>query len=162
MSSNKTILLIGSCGSGKTWVATSIIKELNTINCKLGMIHFCMDEQKQVAILGKYDGSTFQGSDRLSMAVMRDCERLAKFQAAKQIRIIAEGDRFTNRNFIAIMKPIIIKILDDGSNGRTIRGSTQTERQIKSIQSRVSNIVAHYNVANSTEALELIKNIYKL
>ncbi len=67
----KCILLIGACGSGKTWVMKELIRllKLNTPG-RVGMYLFHRNEK--VVVLGKYDGSTFEGSDKLSMAVMRD------------------------------------------------------------------------------------------
>lgn len=156
----KTILLIGACGSGKTWVMLEFIKLLSNIKQgKLNLFRFVIDEQKKIVVLGVYDNTIFQGSDRLSMAVMKDCDHMKKFQDLNDLFIICEGDRFTNKTFIDKFNPVIIKILDDGSKGRKKRNSNQTDRQIKAIQSRVNNIKENYLVNNSTEALELLKKL---
>ena len=153
----KVILLIGACGSGKTWVMKELIRKLklNTLG-RVGMFLFHRDVK--FLVLGKYDGTTFEGSDKLSMAVMRD---LGMFKAAhKDKTVICEGDRFTNRTFVEGVKPTIVVINNDGSEGRKKRQSNQTERQIKSIQSRVNNFVEEfkpkYTVKSSVEALKLI------
>ena len=74
MSTNKAILIIGACGSGKTWVMKQIIaKKQLKLNAKFGMIRFKTD--KELCVLGNYDGQTFEGSDRLSMAEARDFEK---------------------------------------------------------------------------------------
>tara|TARA_R110001592_G_scaffold63631_3_gene195165 strand:+ start:3557 stop:4039 length:483 start_codon:yes stop_codon:yes gene_type:complete len=155
MSINKTILIIGACGSGKTWVMKQIItqKEL-TLNAKFGMIRFKTD--KELAVLGKYDGQTFEGSDRLSMAVARDFEKFKKLADKNNLFIICEGDRFTNRTFIKTFNPYIIKIKDNGEQGRKLRGSNQTERHIRAIQTRVNNITHTVEVENSSEALKRV------
>lgn len=155
----ETILLIGGCGSGKTWVMKQILETLNTKAAKISLFRFNIDEQKKIAILGVYDGSTFEGSDKLSMGIMKDVNLMRKLQLAKQITIICEGDRFTNQTFIKAFNPIIIKIKDTGEKGRKLRKSTQSERQIKSIQTRVNNIEEHHIVEDSNKALELIKKI---
>jgi hypothetical protein len=54
--------------------------------------------------------------------------------------------------------PVIIKISDKGEKGRKLRNSTQSDRHIKAIQTRIHNIKEHYLVNNSTEALELVKS----
>lgn len=149
----KVILLVGACGSGKTWVMSKLIKTLKLD--QLGAIGmFCYHRNDQVAVLGKYDGSTFQGSDRLSMAVMRDLPKFKK--ECKMAYVICEGDRFTNSTFIDGLKPYIIRIVDDGKKGRAKRKSKQTERQIKSINTRVSKITPNTEVLNSEVAYKII------
>ena len=151
-----TILLIGMCGTGKTWVMQQLIDYyLLTIKRKAGKIYYHTDNK--IVAIGKYDGSIYQGSDKLSMSVMTDVDAFLSWN--KNSVVIAEGDRFTNSKFIAKSKPIIIKITDDGAVGRLKRNSTQSERHLKSIQTRVSNIISDHNVVNSIEALELIKKI---
>jgi tRNA A37 threonylcarbamoyladenosine biosynthesis protein TsaE len=149
-----TILLIGMCGSGKTWVMQELIKNYNlSKRKKLGMIYYHTDDS--IMVLGKYDGSMYQGSDKLSMAVISDLEQFLNYATDKII--IAEGDRFTNSKFINKANPIIIKIIDNGEAGRKKRNSTQSERHLKSIQTRVNNIEADHYVETSNDALFLIK-----
>ena len=144
------------CGTGKTWVMEQLIKYyVLSHRKKLGKIYYHTDNR--IIVLGKYDGSMYQGTDKLSMSVMTDVDNFVQY--AKDKIVIAEGDRFTNGKFIDKVSPVIIKITNDGKTGRIIRGSTQTERHLKSIQTRVNNITANIEVNNSTDALETIKNI---
>ena len=160
MNINKTILLIGACGSGKTWVMKSITKNKNlNISGKCGMIYFKTNKKEDVCVLGKYDGSIFEGSDKLSMAVARDFELFKKLSDVKKWKVICEGDRFTNKKFIDVFKPYVIKIKDSGEKGRKLRKSTQTERHIKSIQTRVNNTKYNIEVENSLEALKTLLNL---
>lgn len=143
------ILIVGECGVGKTWVMKQLLK--NSKAHKLGMFYF--HENDKHIIVGKYDNSTFEGSDRLSMAVMRDLDKMLLY-INKQKKIgIFEGDRFMNKNFIKAAEPYIIKINGDGKAGRLKRGSKQTERQIKTIRTRVANIKENILVNNSQECL---------
>jgi len=160
MNTNKTILLVGACGSGKTWVMKSLIEKLNLNSTKKFKMIFYQTNGK-VSVLGKYDGSTFEGSDKLSMAVARDFEKFKNFNESKNYTIIAEGDRFMNSTFLKTFKPCVVKIKDDGLKGRVKRQSSQTERQIKTIQTRVDNMKEDYAVKDSTEALKLILEILK-
>lgn len=147
-----TYLLVGNCGSGKTWVMKQLIEALQlTTNAKVGLIRFKTDGKN--CVLGKYDGTTFEGSDKLSMSVAKDFELLQRVAKQKQLTLIAEGDRFMNKRFIDTFKPYIIKILDNGTTGRQKRGSKQSERQLKAISTRVKNIQEDTTVKNSTEAL---------
>ena len=152
------ILLIGNCGSGKTWVMKQLIKdfELNK-KAKVGMVVFQTNDK--ISVLGNYDGSVFEGSDKLSMAVMSDCDILKKVQNKYNMALVCEGDRFTNSTFINKFRPMIIKITDDGSAGRLKRNSNQTERHLKAIQTRVNNTKHSIEVKDSNEALLTIKRI---
>lgn len=150
------ILLIGMCGTGKTWVMEQLLQYyILSHRRKVGKIYYHTDNR--ISVIGKYDGSMFQGTDKLSMSVMTDVDAFLDYETDKII--IAEGDRFTNSKFIAKANPIIIKITDDGAVGRLKRNSTQTERHLKSINTRVNNIQAHHEVINSTDALNLIKQL---
>tara|TARA_R110000744_G_C19362840_1_gene561575 strand:+ start:2453 stop:2935 length:483 start_codon:yes stop_codon:yes gene_type:complete len=152
------ILLIGACGSGKTWVMKQIIQAYNLKTpAKIGMIKFVTD--KRLSVLGVYDGSVFEGSDKLSMAVMRDCESWEKVRQKHNMIGVCEGDRFTNKTFIETCKPYIIKIIDDGSDGRELRQSSQSERHLKAIQTRVGNIKADEEVKDSQQALTIIQGM---
>jgi hypothetical protein len=154
----ETILLIGNCGSGKTWCMINLIKklELNT-KARIGKVIFQTDGS--VSVLGNYEGSTFQGSDKLSMSVMTDFAILRKMQRKNSMNVICEGDRFMNKKFISMFQPIVIKITDDGENGRSLRGSSQSMRQVKSIKTRVENTPFNKAAKNSSEALEMIMHL---
>jgi len=153
-----TILLIGNCGSGKTWVMNKIIEEFKlNKKAKIGKVVFQTNDK--IFVLGNYDKSTFEGSDKLSMAVMSDCDLLKKLQEKYNSIIVCEGDRFTNSTFIAKFSPTIVKIMDDGEAGRKKRKSNQSERQLKSIQTRVNNIKHNIEVLDSDTALLIIKRM---
>ena len=149
----KTILIIGNCGVGKTYVMQSLIlkKALNE-KAKLGQVN--MHKSKTVAVLGKYIGDTFDGSDKLSMSVATNFPALKNWANANDMTIVCEGDRFTNKTFISIFHPEIVLIEGDGKEGREKRGSKQTNRQIQSIATRVANINAAKKFPNSQACLD--------
>lgn len=111
-------------------------------------------KQHGVIIVGVYDGSTFEGSDRLSMSVMTS-NKMMHNEFADNL-VFVEGDRFTNSSFIEEFKPFIIRIAGNGKEGRDARGSKQTDRHIKAIETRVENIKADLVVENSTECFEYL------
>ena len=153
-----TILIVGQCGSGKTWCCKKIIEKYKlSINAKIKTIYY--KTNGKLTVLGKYTNHIFDGSDRLSMSVMKDAVHLKRLQEAHNMIILAEGDRFMNKTFIDKFKPFIIKIKDDGAKGRMLRKSKQTERQIKTIRTRVNNINENLSVQNSNEALKKIIHI---
>lgn len=153
---HNAILLVGACGSGKTWVMSQLVAKLQANKrFKLGLFFF--NTNGRVNIIGKYDGTMFQGSDRLSMGVMAEINR---FIAATEGKLnLFEGDRFSNSTFIQAAKPFIVKIKDTGEAGRQRRGSTQTERHIKAINTRISKINANLEVGTSQQALDQLLNL---
>lgn len=162
MNLNKTILLIGNCGAGKTWVMSQVIKDKKLIiQGKYGLFKFRTNKENNICVLGKYDGSIFQGSDKLSMGIAKDFERFKNFSDKKKWLILAEGDRFMNSRFISVFNPYIIKINDNGERGRKIRQSKQTDRHLKAISTRVKNIIPSIQLENSKEALNFIINSLK-
>lgn len=156
---NNIYLIIGACGVGKTWVMKQLLSawDISSIyTYTIGTYTFVA--KGNVMILGRYDGSIFEGSDRLSMSIMASNDKIEPvFKKAKFV--IAEGDRFTNKTFIERFKPTILKINGDGEEGRLKRGSGQTERHLKSIATRVNNIQADVEFNDSTECLNYLLNI---
>ena len=154
----QNILLIGECGVGKTWVMRQLLESTHN-HQKIKLNKFIFTETKFIIIVGKYDESTFQGSDRLSMAVMSDLQLMLDYAEHVNKTTIYEGDRFTNSKFIAKADPYIIKIAGNGELGRRKRNSNQSSRQIKSIKTRVGNIKENIVVENSEKTLELIRHL---
>ncbi len=149
-------LVIGNCGVGKTYVLRKLLSNMpNNKATKLGQVFFHQDGA--VGILGKYVGGVFDGSDRLSMSVAADFPRLHKYASGNGITLVGEGDRFTNSTFIGLFKPTILHIQGTGEQGRAMRGSAQTERQLKSIATRVSKIQAHHAFADSEACYQFLK-----
>ena len=90
---------------------------------------------------------------------MKDSDKLKSIQDKNKFIILSEGDRFTNSTFINKFNPYIIKISNNGEFGRNLRNSNQSERHIKSIDTRIKNIKENIIVKNSNEAFNVIKKL---
>lgn len=157
----KNILIVGECGVGKTWVMIQLVKRLNALErAKIGKFKFHFNDERKVMMIGVYDGSTFAGSDRLSMSIMTDLELFTV--ATKEFSTICEGDRFMNKTYINAVNPIIIKIVGDGEAGRIKRGSQQTDRQLKSIKTRVGKIDPDHTVGSSAECIDFVLSLIEI
>jgi hypothetical protein len=158
------ILIVGCCGTGKTWVMRELYKKMNATGelrgFRLGLIKFV--QGARAALAGDYDGSIFEGSDRLSRAAVKDVEKVTMYALKKGVTFIWEGDRWTNRRFILTAKPYIIRIRGTGESGRKQRGTKQTDRHLKQIETRVSRISVDTEVESSEAALQLILDLLKM
>lgn len=151
-------LIIGNCGVGKTYVMRKLLSNAVNLPKKLGLVYFHEVPLNKYAVVGKYDGSVFDGSDRLSMSVAADFPKLHRYAQAHGIGMVAEGDRFMNSTFINLFQPTILLIEGDGAEGRAKRGSQQTARQLKSIATRVNNIKPDNRFADSEACYQFLKN----
>ena len=155
---NKNILIVGICGVGKTWLMKSLIESFScTAKGKVKLVRYSENKEYGINIVGNYDGSMFEGSDKLAMNVSSSLDQYMEETSGNNYNVF-EGDRFSNGKFIEKFKPLVIKILGDGKQGREKRGSNQTERHLKSITTRVGNISAGIEFENSTIAFEYIEN----
>jgi hypothetical protein len=154
---NNNILIIGNCGVGKTWVMKNILNKYSTIPYKLGM--FCFHEGEKIIVVGKYDGSVFEGSDKLSMAIMKDLDKFINYISKKNKIVICEGDRFMNNTYLIKSNPFVINISGDGFEGRKKRNSKQTQQHLKRISTRVNKTKKDIVLNNSNECLEYLIKI---
>lgn len=162
----KVILLIGVQGSGKSWTFQELIRKHNvSIKQKIGKIRF--HTNGKLFIAGVYNGEMFQGSDKLSMSAISDYDMLLSYITGinhftnQPVLLLLEGDRFTNSRVIEHkeFKPHIIKITNDGAEGRKKRGSEQSEDTLKRMRTRIANISPDQEVKHSENALEAIEQL---
>ncbi len=101
-------------------------------------------------ILGIYDGSTFEGTDKLSMAVMKDA---LEFLKTNRKKVLVEGDRLFSLKFLEGAKSmgydVKISILYVDNFVEILkryqsRGQMQTESFIKGRQTKINNIRASF------------------
>ena len=169
MSASKTttmtttnVLIIGNCGVGKTHVMLNLLEGKESKVYKLGLLRW--HETDTHLVIGKYNGSMYQGSDALSMAVMRDVPKFLNYlgrMAVKKV-VVWEGDRFSNSKFIDMVSPEIFYIFGDGVQGREKRGSTQSERHLKAINTRVNNLSEKYDYTGFFDSNECLITLLKL
>lgn len=102
----KTTAILGYPGAGKTWAVSEFIKYLQSMygaeeHSRVGLVDYHRFYTEGIVIVGKYDGSKFQGTDRLSMAVAPHFEAFFAEMAKSGVsHIIAEGDRINCMPFL--------------------------------------------------------------
>ncbi len=147
--SAKVIYLAGVPASGKSTLFKIIrehlfgeAKEFKYGKCK-GI------ENGAFKMLGVFDGTTFEGTDKLSMTVIDDAIEFVKQQMDSEQKsvVFVEGDRLFNIRFLKETKALLLLI---DANERVLkerhikRGDSQTETFLKSRRSKVENFINKY------------------
>lgn len=149
----ETIAIMGYPGAGKSWAVSNFINEyrkehgLTPMRHRVGLVDY--EDLGAVAVMGIYDGSKFQGTDRLSMAVSVDFERFyatLSDPAGNTRLIVAEGDRINNLTFLqtAMKYGTLLRIKCDPDNYQTLlkqraqREHTFSQSFLKTVTSKVN------------------------
>lgn len=145
--STKVIYLAGVPASGKTTIFKRIRERLFT-TCTDFKSGLCRGiENGQFKMLGMFDGSTFEGTDRLSMAVIDDAIDYIK-QLDNSV-VFVEGDRLFNYRFLQAVKASVI-IIDAHPDVLHIRhaqrGDEQSETFLKGRRSKIENFAKKYKL----------------
>lgn len=146
----KAIYIAGVPASGKSTLFKLIrerlfegAKEFRSGKCK-GIESKC----GKYKMLGVFDGSTFEGTDKLSMTVIGDAIDYIKGIHEKAV-VFVEGDRLFNYRFLHETGAMLLLV---DANERVLkarhveRGDSQTDTFLKSRRSKVENFIAKYKV----------------
>ncbi len=162
----KVLGLGGEPASGKT----SLFKML--LNClgrnedfKFGLVRGYTFKSTKVIVLGIYNATLFSGTDRLSMAVQTDAMKFITYAAGdpgfEGYSLLFEGDRLFNEKFIRHCLSscpgsrfmVVKSSAEEKERRHRARGDNQTERWLKSRQTKIANIVD-----KMTQEIELYNN----
>jgi hypothetical protein len=160
----KIIAMGGEPATGKTTLMFELIKMADDwkVVKPEKLLDAMWSEKLRTYILGKYekDGNTFQGTDRLSMAVQPDAVKFLK--SAKDVNVIFEGDRLFNSKFIDSIgdvtedyKVLILKAKDSILDQRHIdRKDDQDDKFKNSRKTKISNIMSSLTLLDYIEVMQ--------
>lgn len=165
----KVIFIAGVPASGKTTLFKRIRETLFT-NCsefKHGKARGIQSEHGYYKMLGVFDGSTFEGTDRLSMTVIGDAIDYIKSleQLPTRSVVFVEGDRLFNFRFLQETRASLI-LLDAApevlAQRHKERGDNQTETFLQSRRTKVENFATKYRIGRAyNNTPEDAKKIYQ-
>lgn len=137
----KCIGLIGEPAVGKTTIVRGVIKGLvGYERNRLGKAKWMEFKNERLIVMGSYNGHTFDGTDRLSMACYSDLESAVYyFVHHKQgYNILWEGDRLSRKRWLDATsnyyetKLFHLYAEDDAvKSRRDLRGTKQNESWVK-------------------------------
>ena len=151
----KVVGILGEPGVGKTTLVTRLLAECGQpVRCDAGLLKMQLYPAGVLA-LGIYDGSTFAGSDRLSMGVMPHAlEAASQLEQLfpDEVTVLFEGDRlmcapFLNRlsNLDLELKLIKLEVTPKvAAARRAARGGKQNEGWVKGRITKVERLSASY------------------
>lgn len=149
----KVIYIAGVPASGKSTLFKHVREHLfnGAVEFRKGKVRGIKNADERYIMLGVFDGSTFEGTDKLSMTVIDDAIAYIKELSALSSRhvVFVEGDRLFNYRFLSETKAtlFLLDANDDVLKERhKMRGDAQTSTFLKSRRSKVENFVAKYGV----------------
>ena len=161
-----TILLAGVPASGKSTIFREVRDHLFDIQIpfKYKKLRGVRNENGRIQMLGVFDNSKHEGTDKLSMTVIDDAlEYIRRLEPGFKKVVLLEGDRLLNERFIeeTNAEVIIIEASKYILLKRHIeRNDNQSETFLKRCETKVSNIQKKYDLAplpnNTTEEKERI------
>lgn len=148
----KTILLAGVPASGKSTIFREVRDILFDIQIpfKYKKLRGIRNENGRIQMLGVFDNSKHEGTDKLSMTVIDDAlEYIRNLEPGVKKVVLLEGDRLLNERFIDETKAevIIIEASKYTLLKRHIeRKDNQPETFLKRCETKVRNIQQKYGV----------------
>lgn len=147
----KVIYIAGVPASGKSTLFKLIREQLfgSASNFQQGKCKGIESKDGHFKMIGVFDGSTFEGTDKLSMTVIDDTIGYIKGlnEVEQKSVVFVEGDRLFNIRFLSETKALLLLI---DANERVLkarhleRGDNQTETFLKSRRSKVENFISRY------------------
>lgn len=167
-----TILLAGVPASGKSTIFREVRDKLFDIQIpfKYKKLRGIRNENGRIQMLGVFDNSKHEGTDKLSMTVIDDAlEYIKSLEPGFKKVVLLEGDRLLNERFIEETKAEVITI--EASQYTLLkrhieRKDNQSETFLKRCETKVSNIQKKYGLQplqNNTEIEKehIVKTIAK-
>ncbi len=143
----RVIALGGEPATGKTTIMKNVKSNYDLKKFKYGKVYGECNIESKLYFIGVFDGSTFEGTDRLSMAVQPDFIKFLNYLQGGTV--VFEGDRLFNQSLFDLnfdITKIVIKASEKTIEERhKKRKDNQSETFKKSKRTKISNILNKNN-----------------
>lgn len=165
----RVIAIGGEPATGKTTLVREFKSNYPTAPFKFGQVRGEYNKESNLYFIGVFDGSIFEGTDKLSMSVQPD---FIKFLNWCEGVVIYEGDRLFNQSLFTLEYPFIKVVLtaeeDTLRRRHNLRGDSQTDTFLKSKRTKINNIMTNNTdiivLKSETpryELVEVLKNLLR-
>jgi hypothetical protein len=162
----RIIAIGGEPGTGKTKLMKDVMKDYTLTPFNYGLIKGEYDDYKKVYFIGVFDGSKFEGSDKISIKFYND---FIEFLNQVEGVVVFEGDRLFSKRVLATQYPFIKLVLTASKETMDtrykLRGVFQAERFNHLKTKSLHNIIKTYddivflnNEGDNTENINIIKD----
>lgn len=151
----RIVALGGEPAVGKTTIF-KLLRERFTrplMPFQYGLVRGLSDRDMKVLFIGVYDGSTWEGCDRLSMAVQPDFEKMLTVLKDKRCTIYVEGDRLFNPSLFSrwnIEGLIIVASESVVSKRHEKREDSQSKTFIKAKRTKLRRMAEQFKIQTMT------------
>lgn len=162
----RIIAIGGEPGTGKTRLMKDVMKDYTLTPFNYGLIKGEYDDYKKVYFIGVFDGSKFEGSDKVSIKCYDD---LIKFLNQVDGVVVFEGDRLFSKKVLATQYPFIKLVLTASKETMDtryrLRGVYQAEYFNTLKTKRINNLIKEYkdivflnNEGDNSDNINIIKD----
>lgn len=149
----KVIYIAGVPASGKSSLFKLLRQRLfdGATEFKAGKVRGIKSDCGHYIMLGVFDGTTFEGTDKLSMTVIGDAiDYIDRLNGSIENHVVfVEGDRLFNYRFISETRALLL-LIDANEyvlrQRHAARGDAQTDTFLKSRRSKVENFISKHKV----------------
>lgn len=142
----RIIAIGGEPGTGKTRLMKDVMRDYTLTPFNYGLIKGEYDDYKKVYFIGVFDGSKFEGSDKVSIKCYND---LIKFFNQVDGVVVFEGDRLFSKRVLASPYPFVKLVLTASKETMDtryrLRGVHQAERFNQLKTKSVHNLIKTYD-----------------
>lgn len=160
-----TIYVGGVPASGKSTLFRCVRQRLfaHSADFKDGCCRGVFAEGGKLLMLGVFDGSMFEGTDRLAMTAIDDClSYIRKLEGEGERKVVfVEGDRLLCDRFIRATRARLIlidahpRVLEARQRGRRAQGHCQSNTFLKAKRTKVQGMATRWHcplLPNNTPA----------
>jgi len=149
----RVLYIAGVPASGKSCLIQQVRQKFDISEpVKYGKCRAVKNRDGTIYVLGVFDGSAFEGTDKLPMDVIDDAIAFIKELSKdnRDIAVLAEGDRLFNARFLNEVRATLLLIdanAEELEARHLIRGDNQSEQFKRRCRTKIENFARKYGIS---------------